>query len=370
MFVRTFLIITTILVLTCGDKHLIPDLSFKLSGHNVAFPCPSTKKIFQNSGRYVPKNIIGTRLQISGSDAIVALPRYKQGVPFTLGKFSLKTRGCKGTLEPFPCWAIQEEGNCEALQSVVDIILDPMDVLWVLDVGIANTLEQPVYRCPPKIVGISTKTGQVLKTIDLMPFVTGASRLQYLLVDYVADGRAFAFVSDAGLGAIVVYDVFGGKGFRVVLPSAVLPQKKDVLYMAVTRKATGNNVIFTYLSSQKLFTIKETHLITGQASGTIAEIGTKPQPIVILGTDNGASVFFRYKGESDIFIWNTETQFNPKNFVLVQKGDRYRLSTQVVPGYKKLMWALESNFHDYVAGTTGGMGASMSVHPLIKAVEN
>lgn len=356
-------------MLACGDRHLIPDLSFKLSGHNIAFPCPSTKKIFQNSGRYVPKHVIGTRLQIAGSDAIVALPRYKQGVPFTLGRFSLKTRGCKGTLEPFPCWAIQEEGNCEGLQSVVDILLDPLDNLWVLDVGIVNTLEQPVFRCPPKIVGVSTKTGQVLKTIDLTPFATAVSRLQYLLVDYVADGRAFAFVSDAGMGGIVVYDVFGGKGFRVVLPPAATAPKNDILYMALLRKTTGNEVIFTYLSAPGIFAIKEANLITGQTSGTIVEIGAKPQPIVILGTDNSASMFFRYKGESDIFVWNTETRFDPNNFVLVQKGDRYRLATQVVPGYKKMMWAIESNFHDYVADTTGCMGASMSVHPLIKAVE-
>lgn len=166
-----------------GDK-LIPDLSFKLSGTNIAFPCPSTKRIYQESGRYLPKNIISTRIQVDGSDAIMALPRYKHGVPFTLGKISLKTKGCKATMLPFPCWGIQEEGNCEALQSVVDIVLDPLDTLWVLDVGIVNTLEQPVLRCPPKIVGVSVKTGEVLKVIDLTPFATSLSRLQYLLVDY------------------------------------------------------------------------------------------------------------------------------------------------------------------------------------------
>lgn len=234
-----------------------------------------------------------------------------------------------------------------------------------------NTLEQPVYRCPPKIVGVDVKSGQVIKTVDLTPFAGGASRLQYLLVDYTSDGRAFVFVADAGLGGIVVYDVLAGKGFRVVLPSSVSEgcPTKDVLYVALMRKATGSDVIFTYLSSPKLFAIKEAHLISGQTAGTIVEIGTKPQPIVILGTDDGAALFFRYKSESDIFVWNTDVPFSYNNFVIVQKGDPYRLSTQVVSGYRKLMWVIESNFHDYIADTTGGMGASMSVHPIIKALE-
>lgn len=352
---------------TC-DKNLIPDLSFKLSGFNIAFPCPSTKAIYRSTNRYVPKSVIATRLQIAGSDAILAIPRYKHGVPFTLGKVSLKTKGCKATMTPFPCWAINEEGNCNALQSVVDMVLDPMDVLWVLDVGIVNTLEQPVLRCPPKIVGVNVKSGIVMKIIDLAPFATSLSRLQYILVDYLPDGRAVAFVTDAGMGGIVVYDVIADKGFRVVLPPVITPENptKDVLYAALLRKQSGNYVIFTYLSSNKIFAIREDHLISGRVSGTITEVANKPQPMILLGTDNGAALFFRYKGESDIYVWNTETPFCQQNSILVQNGDDCRLPTQVVPGYKKLMWTIESNFHDYVTNTDGGMGPSMAIHPVIK----
>lgn len=319
----------------------------------------------------MPKHIIGTRLQVAGSDAVIALPRYKHGVPFTLGKISLKTKGCKATMQPFPCWAMQEEGNCQSLQSVVDIQADTMDTLWVLDVGIVNTLEQPVLRCPPKLVGINMRSGQMVKKIELTPFATPVSRLQYLLVDYLSDGRAFAFITDAGMGAILVYDVMEEKGFRVVLPPIVSEDTpaKDVLYVALLRKPEGNVVLFTYLSSSKLFSMNEEHLINGQAVGTVVEIGTKPKPVVILGTDNGASVLFRYKGESDIYIWNSDTTFDETNFILVQKGNDCRLSTQVVPGFRKLMWSIESNFHDYVADTTGVMGPSMVVHPLVGSME-
>lgn len=92
-------------------------------GGSFAWPCPSTKAIYKSSGRFVPKNVIATRAQILKDEVFVALPRFKPGVPVTLGKTSLK-KGCAATFSPFPCWSMQEEGNCQALQSVVDIFLD------------------------------------------------------------------------------------------------------------------------------------------------------------------------------------------------------------------------------------------------------
>lgn len=355
-------------------KNLIPDLSFKLSGTELAFPCESTRNIYKTTARYVPKNVIATRMQLYKDDAYIALPRYKHGVPFTLAKFSMKSRGCKAVLLPYPCWSIQEEGNCDALQNVVDLAIDSADTLWVLDTGIVNTLEQPVLRCKPKIVGIDLKTGLVIKVVSLETLVTPETRLQYLIVDYSKDGNPFAYIADGGSGAIIVVDLVLGTGFRIVLPKAVLigcSEHKDVLYIALARKPCGNILYFTYLSSPRLFSIKADYLQKGQANGAVVDVGAKPtcQQIVLLGTDNGAAIFFRYKGESDIYIWNSDTSFKPENFLLVQKGDDCRLATEVVAGYKKLMWAIESNFHDYVLGCDGSLGPSMAVHPLIKTCD-
>ncbi|CAH0564436.1 unnamed protein product [Brassicogethes aeneus] len=354
----------------CCNKNLIPDLSFKVSGSLMTFPCDSTKNIYINAGRYVPQNVIATRMQIYKENAIVALPRYKHGVPFTLARFSLKNKGCKAPLEPFPCWSLQEEGNCEAMQNVVDIVADGNDILWVLDIGITNTLEQPVRRCAPKLFAIKLDSGNVVNILDLTPFASAESRLQTLAIDYAPDGRAFAYISDAGTGSIIVYDIVAKSGYKVVLPESILGNTpvKDVLYMALTRQPCGNVLYFTYLSSPRLYSIKSSLLQTGKASGSIVDLGLKPQgqPIVLLGTDNGAALFFRYKGESDIYIWNSATPFKCENFLLVQNGGECRLPTQVVPGYKQLMWAIESNFHDFIVGTDGCMGPSVAVHPLIK----
>lgn len=64
-------------------------------------------------------------------------------------------------------------------------------LLWALDVGIVNTLEQPIRRCSPKIVAINTADGKVVKSIDVSDLVTAESRLQFLIVDYGADNKPF-----------------------------------------------------------------------------------------------------------------------------------------------------------------------------------
>lgn len=111
-------------VLAQCSKPIIPSLTFRLGGQNLEWPCQSTKNIYTTTGRYLPRNIIPTRAQIYHDEAFIALPRYKSGVPFTLGRVSLKKGHCTIPIAPFPCWSLQEEGNCQALQSVVDIFLD------------------------------------------------------------------------------------------------------------------------------------------------------------------------------------------------------------------------------------------------------
>lgn len=73
------------------DNSIVPELTFRLGGNNLNWPCQATKNIYTNSGRYIPKNIIATRSQIYRDSAFVAIPRYRNGVPFTLGEIEYNT---------------------------------------------------------------------------------------------------------------------------------------------------------------------------------------------------------------------------------------------------------------------------------------
>lgn len=173
------------------STQILNDLTFQLSGSNLEWPCQSTKNIYIQSGRFVPRNVIATRAQIYRDEAFVTMPRLKAGVPFTLGKISMKKGQCSTAITPFPCWSLQEEGNCQALQSVVDIYLDGNDLLWALDTGVVNTMEQPVRRCAPKVMAIDVKSGKVVKSINLSSLVVANSKLQHFVVEYDEGGNAY-----------------------------------------------------------------------------------------------------------------------------------------------------------------------------------
>lgn len=362
------LLLGRIAILILASSKKVAGLGLKVSGTNLLFPSGSTKNIYTSIGRYIPKNVIATRLQIYKDNAFVALPRYRQGVPYTVARFNLSSGCSNARLEPYPSWSIQEEGNCEAFQNAIDLVVDPVERMWVLDLGICNTLEQPVKRCDPKVWCLNLKARELVKTVNLKCFVTAGSRLQHLQVDYNSSGTPFLYVSDAGTGALIVINAVTGSGYRLLLPPAVVPPSgpKDILYLQLARNSSGNVLYFTYLSSPRLYSIRSANLQHDSPTGAILDVGTKPAgtQMVLLGTDHGVAIFFRYKGKSDIYVWHSNTGFKKKHFALVQSGGDCRMATQVVPGCQQHVWAIESNFRDFINNSTGCLGASVLVYPL------
>lgn len=241
-------------------------------GGRIVWPCPTTKRLITSTGKYTPRDLIGMRCQRAGTSTLCAFPRYKSSNPITLSRVYATKKGCDVKFEPFPCWSEQEEGNCNALQSVTDLYSDG-DYLWVLDVGVTQSLRTPVQRCPPKVVVYDVKTGKKLKTINLARFVTDKSRLQYIQVECLKGGRCYVYVSDAGNNAIIVYDVYGGRGYRVILPKAVHLgcRYRDVLYVFLSKHKEGTRLYFTYLGGSRLFAIKTEHLRKGHGGNIIGK---------------------------------------------------------------------------------------------------
>ncbi|XP_058837522.1 major royal jelly protein 4-like [Topomyia yanbarensis] len=339
------------------------DKIYRINGNSIDFPCESTKNIFITTERYKPSNIIPLRFQIDHKRdrALCVLPRLRTGIPVTLGVIDLKRVSCYAHIKPYPCWDYQEEGNCNSLQSVVDAFIDIRQNIWILDTGITNYLQQPIKRCSPKVVAFSLDNDKTVKTVDLSEIVKPASRLQYIVVDYSSSGSPYVYISDAE-GAIIVLDIQNGKSYRVVLPRAVSTGcgETDVLYLVLARRPKNQNtIIFSYLCGQKVYAIKSEHLRTGRGSSAIVELGSKQKHSVLLGTDGGKNVVLRYRGESELYLWDTDQAYRECNFVLVQNPEECRLSTHVAPGGRdELLYSLSSNIADYLNNTSGAGGAS------------
>lgn len=321
------------------------------------FPCRVMENHYKSQGHYVSKNAIATRIQVFNDDVYVCFPRFKPGIPVTLAK--LNQNFSKVLWTPYPDWVSQDE----ELHSVIDIVVDPYGVLWALDSGVIDSLDNPTRKSPPKVLAFHLQTGRKVANLDLSELVVQISRLQYLQVDYSTDLKPFVYITDAATRSILVLDVVSNNGYRLVLPKEVAAGcRRDVLYAILLRnQCSGDSLLFTYLSGNRVFSIKTDCVRAGTEQGQIQDLGEKDGKIVILGSDGGSVVFYRYEGRAEIYQWDCSnaTSFSPSN-PLYTSPSCY-LATEVVPDFKKeRMRVLESNFPDYIQGRVG-CGASQIV---------
>ncbi|XP_015368103.1 PREDICTED: uncharacterized protein LOC107164701 [Diuraphis noxia] len=202
-------------------------------------------------------------------------------------------------------------------------------------------------------------TGKLLKKIDLTCLTTPMSRLQYLAVDYdETDGKCYVYVSDAANRAVVAYDLVESKGWRVLLPKEIAAgcTKRDVLYATLVRAECGGGaaaLIVTYLSGARAFTVRAEYLRRGSA-GKVTDLGVKPDKMVILGTDGGTKVFFRFDGSPDVQSWDSTRPFSVENFSSVYRSGPCFLSTQVMADRdRNRLLVLETNFPDFAQNNVG-----------------
>lgn len=143
----------------------------------------------------------------------------------------------------------------------------------------------------------------------------------------------------------------------MLLPKAVLatPCRRDILYIALVQRGCGNNfLVFTYLASNHIFSIRTDYLRSGSMAGRVVDLGVKPEKMIILGTDLGSAIFFRYEGQPEVYRWDSNTAFAPEHFIVVYKSNECLLSTSVSADLRRnRIRVLESNFPDYLENTVG-----------------
>lgn len=97
---------------------------------------------------------------------------HRLGVPFTLGSVIHSPKDkFYSFVSPYPNLEKQDTANLGSCISgsvinAVDLVMGQDGMLWVLDVGIANTIsDHPVKYGDPKIIGVEIATGKVIDDI-------------------------------------------------------------------------------------------------------------------------------------------------------------------------------------------------------------
>ncbi|XP_039289651.1 clusterin-associated protein 1 [Nilaparvata lugens] len=282
----TALLSTCVSVLSGDAEKCTPamqDLTLMMSWKNIQWSENQAVNHSVNaySEPYDESAIIPVRMQMWRTQAFLTFPRYRPGIPFSLGYVLLTSSNRFDTeIYPFPSWLEHTKDTYASIVNAVDIYLDHRNLmLWVLDTGEINTLVKPQKIAPPRIFGIHITNRKVAKVIDLSDMVCPESRLQFIVADATAGESTNLFVSDAGTRSLLVYNgamTSDSRGFRVQLPPLLCLRnsacRPDVLHLMITRggdicgPVCGSEqkarLFFTYLSGQNVFSASAKDLRT------------------------------------------------------------------------------------------------------------
>lgn len=165
---------------------------------------------------------------------------------------------------------------------------------------------------------------QIVRAIDLSRATTAASCLQSIVVDHSSTAGQLVYVSDAGLGNVIVYNVGCDRSFKVHVPVGPCG-RRDVMYTAlvqaeVMNTAAGGGVTshrrlyVTYLSSCDMIYVPVHAADESTTSLATVSIGRKPCKMIVLGADRGSIIYFRTSDTSDVLSWNVNRAFCWENF--------------------------------------------------------
>ncbi|XP_012935471.1 protein yellow [Aplysia californica] len=183
----------------------------------------------------IPENIQISGIAVHNNVVYVTIPRVKSavGVPWVLTRVYMYLG--KPLLMPYPNYKLQPVGDCTAIQNPLAMEIDHnTGYLYVLDSGRSGIADAiPTNVCPAKIVVYNTANTQVVGTHVLPETLVSrtSSILSSFVLDYTVPGGnkvRYAYISDAGLNQLIVYDFTTSQTWSFTHPSMLFNDSADV----------------------------------------------------------------------------------------------------------------------------------------------
>ena len=149
------------------------------------------------------------------------MPRWKDGVPASLGYVPYPPQETSPAIIPYPNWSAHGnpyQPDCQKLISVYRISIDQCNRMWVIDAGIVNATGSSNQVCPPKIVAFDLATDEIVVSYEFPPEQVKQDSLHSnIVVDVMQKecNNAFAYVTDVWRFGIVVYSLAKNRSWRV-----------------------------------------------------------------------------------------------------------------------------------------------------------
>lgn len=144
-------------------------------------------------------------------------------------KYAVTEVAPDSSTKPFPdeqwnSWKDKDPDVANKLVCVQSVVVDDTDALWLLDTG--NPGMTGTQAGAPKLVKVDLSTNKVVQVI---PFGADIAPAKSYLNDVRFDtGRQVAYLTESGVGSIVVVDLKSGKSRRVLVEDESTLLNKNV----------------------------------------------------------------------------------------------------------------------------------------------
>jgi hypothetical protein len=297
---------------------------------------------------FVPQRSLLSGIEVYKSDIYMSIPRrFESGVPVTLAKV-VKVGG-QTKLQPYPDWAAQKQGDCDALQFAQGIESDPnTGLLYVVDCGRVSATSS---LCPAKIVVYDLNTNKRVGSYVLPDDVVNRTNnfLNDLVLDYVDGKVRYAYITDTNDQSIVVYDfqersarklrdssmaVEGGDGVIVTING--IQYNFTVAVNGIAMSPDFQYVYYCVLGGYSLFQVPTSTLRNPRSTGDIKirQVGRKQSQTD--GMVHGRELlYYGAVGLNAVYFWNASADMasenaNLSNVTLKTQMELFRNDTKMI----------------------------------------
>ncbi|XP_043482840.1 major royal jelly protein 1-like [Leptopilina heterotoma] len=329
-------------VVQCHDSFRV---TFQWKYINYTWPSTEVKERAITRFQYVPWNNAISGIKIWKEKIYLSIPRFKSGVPVTLAvtpaipdTMEIYTHSGPARvnitdpkLEPFPSWEMQEIGDCDALQFVQGMEIDPLGRMWVLDSGRVDTMTlNPQSKCPPRLVILDLENnGEVLRSFEFPEDV--ANRQTVYLNDIVLDHEdgGYAYITDTSEQdpGIIVFSLKNNTSWKVrhqsmraqreaipfVIDRVQINRPFHVDGIALSPASVSERIVYySPLSSFYLYSIPAAALRnrTDDINSYVKELGRKRSQSDGIAMSATGVLYFGLLADDAVSYWNTTQRAN------------------------------------------------------------
>ncbi|XP_023012970.2 yellow-1 [Leptinotarsa decemlineata] len=320
---------------------------------NFTWPTEEVYRAAEANGAYIPENNIIAGIKHFDDYFYLSLPRMKSGVPATLARIPAgMTQDTSPLLEPFPSWEMNKLDDCDSLQNVQNVEIDPKGQIWIIDGGRTDTLLNPVSRCPPKLVIFDIKKNATTTAYTFPNNVANANHsfLYDIVVDDTDSGYAYITDNSGTDPGIVVFSVKDHHSWKLrhsqtmkADPTASAFKVNGVMInvpLNIAGIALGprihksanriivdedREVFFCPVSSLHLYSINTTvlrnemnSLNDGEYQGEVKDLGLKASQTVGMTMNNRGILYYTLLSTNSIAKWDTHTPFQTRQRIIAR----------------------------------------------------